>query len=91
MHMKKRRMKRASFFEFPPVVVAGGMSLCLYEDLGCSIENYGEIMTYTEQLLRIGTQKGVLRIEGERFNIAEMDDDTLMLKGRVYSVGYERE
>jgi len=89
--MKKRKMRRASFFEFPPEVIAGGMSLCMYENLGCSIENYGEILTYTETLLRLMTSCGVLRIEGERFNIAEMDDDTLMLRGCVYSAGYERE
>ena len=91
MHMKKRKMKRAAFFEFPPEIIAGGMSLCLYENLGCSIENYGGVLTYSENILRIETARGVLRIEGDRFNIEDMDDDTLMLSGCVYSVGFERE
>ena len=90
MRMKKRKLKRAMFFEFPPEVVAGGMSLSIYENIGCSIENYGSILTYTEQLIRVESENWIVRIEGDRFHIAEMDDDTLMLNGCVRLVEYEK-
>ena len=78
------------FFEYPPEVVAGGMSLSIYENIGCSIENYGSILTYTEHLLRLDSGRETVRIEGEGFHIAEMDDDTLMLNGCVRLVEYEK-
>lgn len=89
--MKKRTLGAAAFFEFPPAVTAGGMSLYLYENIGCTVEGYGEILCYTESLLRLKTQNGILRIEGERFEIAELDCDTLMLKGRVDAFSREKD
>ncbi|MBR4079421.1 MAG: YabP/YqfC family sporulation protein [Christensenellaceae bacterium] len=87
--MKKRRLKTAQFFEFPPAVIAGGTSLCIYENIGVTIENYGEVLNYTEKLLRLRSEKGIIRIEGEGFCIIDMDADTLMASGQIIAVIYE--
>ena len=87
--MKKRRLKTARFFEFPPEVIAGGMSLSIYENIGVSVENYGEILNYSETFLRLRSDSGIIRIEGEGFCIMDMDADTLMASGRVNAVIYE--
>ncbi len=87
--MKKRRLKSAKFFEFPPAVIAGGMSMNIYENIGAAVENYGEIMNYSETVIRIRTESGIVRIEGTGLSIMEMDADTLMASGRVNAVIYE--
>lgn len=87
--MKKRRLKTARFFEFPPEVVAGGMSLVIYENIGISVENYGEVLNYSETLLRFRSESGIVRIEGEGFCIKDMDTDTFMASGRIKAVIYE--
>ena len=87
--MKKRRLKTARFFEFPPEVIAGGASFSIYENIGVSIENYGEVLNYTETLLRLRTEQGIIRFEGERFCIMDMDADTLSASGCINAVIYE--
>ena len=88
--MKKRKLKYAKAFEFPPSVIAGGVNLQIYTNTGCTIENYDEIITYTSELLRIDTEVGVIRIVGENLVIEEMDEDTLKVTGRIYSMEYEK-
>ena len=89
--MIKRKLKTARFFEFPPEVVAGGMNLSIYENIGVSVENYGEILNYSETMLRFRTERSVVRIEGDRFCIMDMDADTFMASGSVNAVIYEKD
>lgn len=88
--MKNRKLKYAEKFEFPPSVMAGGVNLSIYADAGCTIDNFGEILTYNSELLRLDTELGVLRIDGKNLMIEEMDTDTLMLTGRVTGAFYEK-
>jgi len=87
--MKKRKLKYAKIFEFPPSVMAGGVNLQIYTNIGCTVENYDGILNYTSELLRLETAVGVVRMEGEDFVIREMDEDTLKVTGRIFSVVYE--
>ena len=88
--MKKRKLKYAKKFEFPPSVMTKDVNLLIYSNAGCSIDNFGEILTYTSELLRLDTEIGILRISGEHLQIEEMDEDTLMLTGSLFGVVYEK-
>lgn len=87
--MKRKKFRRAAQFEFPPSVMTKSVNLIVYADAGCTVDHYGEILTYTPELLRLDTELGVLRIAGESLLIQEMDDDTLMLTGRLGVISYE--
>jgi len=87
--VKKRKLRAAAVFEFPPSVMAGGVNISVYGNAGCSIDNFGEILTYSDQMIRLNTELGILKICGEELVIQEIDEDTMILTGRICEVGYE--
>lgn len=87
---KRRKLRRANIFEFPAEVVVGGVNVCVYENCGCTIQNYTEMLDYTQKLLRVDSKIGVVRIQGEALQVAQMERGCIMLTGRVDSVTYER-
>ena len=88
--MKNRRLKYARIFEFPPSAVAGGVNVKIYRDMGCTVDRFGEILAYSEELIRLNTELGILRIEGTDLMIREMDGETLMITGLVRGAVYEK-
>ena len=86
---RKGKGKLPALFEFPPEVVIGGVNLTVYEDVGCSLQNYAGILDYSETLLRVDTEIGVIRFGGEGFCIHEMNGGALSFTGRITSIIYE--
>ena len=88
--MKKRKLKYARVFEFPPSVVVGGINVKIYGDMGCTVDHFDEILVCREDLIRLDTELGILRISGEDMMIREMDEVTIMITGCIHSVVYEK-
>ena len=84
------KLKYARVFEFPPSVVAGGVNLKIYRDAGCTVDHFGEILVYREDLIRLNTELGILRIHGEDMVLREMDGETLMVAGCIHGAVYEK-
>ncbi len=89
--LKKRsgRIKTATLFEFPPDVVLGGVNLCIFENIGCVIENYLDVISYSSEAIRIKTKIGVIRLEGKQFNIEVMTADSISITGVLSNIKYE--
>ena len=54
-----------------------------------TIENYDEILTCTDCILRVGTPRGVLCVTGEGFCLDELASGALSLSGCVRRIEYE--
>lgn len=93
--MKKRGKKRKKLpvsyklFGFPAHISSGGVSLCIYENIGASIENYGSITEYTDKLLRLKTRTGQLVISGRELIISETDANSMTISGKIRAVSFD--
>lgn len=87
---KKKRLRWTSAWELPAETLTGGVCLTLYEDLGCTVQNHGELITCTAEQVRVRTKIGVLCIDGESFQIEEMQEGRLSISGKIRKIGYEQ-
>jgi len=87
--IKKYGKKAAALFEFPPEVVLGGVNLSVFENMGCVIENYEDILSYSGESIRIKTRIGTIRLEGKNFNIEVMTTDSISVTGEIATIVYE--
>ena len=74
---KKKRIQAAEFFEFPPDVVLHGVNLHIFENAGCVIESYTDILCYTQERIRVQTKIGGICLEGEGFSLEVLTADSI--------------
>ncbi len=86
--MKKRRV-RAEAFGFPQEVVCGGVNLSIYENVGCCLQNYKSILSYTDFMIRADTRVGIIAISGSGLKMAELSRDTVSITGTISQIIYE--
>ena len=65
-----------------PVVLATGRG-------EITIENYKNLIEFTDQIIRIRTKEGVIKIEGERLILRQITSESLLITGRVSGILYE--
>ena len=86
---KKKRIQAAEFFEFPPDVVLHGVNLHIFENAGCVIECYTDILSYTQERIRVQTKIGGICLEGEGFSLEVLTADSISVTGRISKIIYE--
>ena len=64
----------------PVVTMNGREELC--------IENYRGIIEYTEELIRVQTKTGQIRIAGKRMQIEYYTNDEMKITGQIASLEY---
>lgn len=65
----------------PIVTITGQMEI--------QIENYRGILEYTDQLVRVQTKTGRIKIIGERLHIPYYTNDEMKITGHIISVEYQ--
>ena len=65
-----------------PVVTATGRS-------ELTIENYKNLIEFTDTAIRIRTREGTISITGERLTLQQITAENLLIKGRVSEILYE--
>ncbi len=60
------------------------MTMLGWEEL--CIENYRGIIEYTEELIRIQTKNGQIRVCGKRMEIESYTNDEMVVKGEILSL-----
>ena len=83
----KRKAARAS--RFPEDVVLGMPNV---EILGYSemrIENYRGLIEYTDQLVRIQTKIGQIRITGKLLQVDSYTNDDMKITGKIQNIEYQ--
>ncbi len=86
---KQRRKKRE--FAVTPEVMANGVNVCVYTNTGMSLQNYQRIRTYTDEVLAVETEIGVITFAGKNFSICEMTEAFLTMTGTILSITYEEQ
>ena len=56
-----------------------------------SVRGHRGIMEYSEHLLRLRLNKGVMRIDGKNLTLESMDGEDILITGRIGGVTLERE
>lgn len=94
LSVKKRQLKKESklnrLLEIPkeistnePRIVNMGFNKML-------VENYKIILEYQDYFIRIGTQIGIININGFELKLNEMTSDELLITGKIESIDLER-
>ncbi|MBS6263102.1 MAG: YabP/YqfC family sporulation protein [Clostridium sp.] len=85
------RQKRAvvSALNLPEDVMLGDMFLSFTGNRGVLIENYRNIILYTDTALRLQGKNGRLTIEGTCLTIRYYDKEQLFLSGLIRSAVFE--
>ena len=86
---KKTRSRARKDFAVTPELVVNGVNLCVYTNTGMSLQNYGSIRTYTDEVLAVETEIGAITFQGRDFYIVEMTDTFLTMTGTILSITYE--
>lgn len=77
----KLGLPKELIMNIPKLSIAGNKELFL--------ENYQNIVEYTDRIIRIKTKDYVVRITGEYLKITQMDADNLFAKGDFREISFE--
>ena len=66
--------------DFPQIVMSGNQEI--------RVENFGGLLEYTTQIIRLNTKCGVLVINGVNLEAQKMTSDYITIKGTIIQVGF---
>lgn len=72
--------------ELPGELLSGVPRLTLTGSDSVLVENHGELLSYTDELLELGCGRLRLRIRGEGLLLRAMDGEQLLVTGRIFGV-----
>lgn len=91
--MAKRKIRLGKriveILDFPQEIFGTETKMTIIGKDRALIENHKGIFEYTQTTLRIKTNDAVLNIQGKNIVIAELSEERLLLRGELYSYGYE--
>ena len=74
--------------DLPPDVVLDLPKLTAIGDRQLSVENHRGIIEYTPDLIRIGTNRGEIRVRGRGLAIGSILKEEILLVGQMYSIDF---
>ena len=77
----KRKAAKAS--KFPEDVVLG------IPNVEIRIENYRGLIEYTDQLVRVQTKIGQIRITGKHLQVDSYTNDDMKITGKIQNIEYQ--
>ncbi len=66
--------------DFPQVVMTGNHEI--------RVENFGGLLEYTSQMIRLNTKCGILVINGVNLEAQRMTADYITIKGTIIQIGF---
>ena len=78
----------AEFAELPKDVVMGMPLLTVTGQTELGLENYRGILEYTDELVRIQTKNGQIKILGKQLQIEYYTNDEMKLRGHIDSIEF---
>ena len=84
------RKKIAETADAPKDVIMGLPLIHLTGQCEICIENYRGILEYTEELIRVKTKSGTIRIIGKRMCIEYYMNDEMKITGKIWKVEFEK-
>ena len=84
------RQRIAETANAPKDVIMGLPLIHLTGQCEVSIENYRGIQEYTQELIRVKTKAGTIRITGKRMCIEYYMKDEMKITGKIWKVEFEK-
>jgi sporulation protein YqfC len=78
----------ADFFELPKELLCNLPRITLIGDVQMLLENYGGIIEYNDELLRLKVREGEVVVTGKNLTIKNFLSDELLIEGKIISVEY---
>lgn len=85
---KKWQESLADFFEMPKELLCNLPRITLIGDVQMLLENYGGIIEYNDELLRLKVREGEVVVTGKNLTIKNFLSDELLIVGKIISVEY---
>ncbi len=85
---KKWQESLADFFELPKELLCNLPRITLIGDVQMLLENYGGIIEYNDELLRLKVREGEVVVTGKNLTIKNFLSDELLIEGKIISVEY---
>lgn len=86
---KKWRENVADFFELPKDLLFNLPRLTLIGNIQFYLENYGGIIEYSEELLRLKIRGGEIIIRGKNLSIKNFFGKEIFVEGEIKSIEYQ--
>ena len=85
----KRIKKAAKASKFPEDVVLGMPNVEILGHSEMRIENYRGLIEYTDQLVRVQTKIGQIRITGNHLQVDSYTNDDMKITGKIQNIEYQ--
>lgn len=94
--MKERRNRNQEglksqllkLLDVPPEVVSDLPQIMILGNQEIRVENFGGLLEYTSQVIRLSTKCGILVINGMNLEAYKMTSDYILMKGTIIQVGF---
>ena len=84
----KWRENIADFFELPKEVLMNLPRMTLIGNIQLYLENYGGIIEYNQQILRLSIRGGEIIIQGDDLVIRIFFSEEIFIEGKIHSIEY---
>ncbi len=84
----KWRENIADFFELPKEVLMNLPRMTLIGNIQLYLENYGGIIEYNQEILRLSIRGGEIVIQGDDLVIRNFFSEEIYIEGKIHSVEY---
>lgn len=84
------RHRIAETTDAPKDVILGLPLIHLTGQYEVCIENYRGILEYTQELIRVKTKSGIIRIDGKRMCIEYFMNDEMKITGKIRKIEFEK-
>lgn len=92
---KKRKQNQESLkeqftklLELPPEVISNFPQIILTGNKEIKVENFGGLLEYSDQIMKISTKCGVLVIRGTQLEAQKMTADFITIRGKIQQVEF---
>lgn len=81
--------KLARIFEIPGDVIGSRPKVTAIGRGEVLIENFKGIMDFTDGIIRINTNNGVIKVTGSALNIREITSEEIIIGGKISNIDYD--
>jgi sporulation protein YqfC len=86
---KKWHETVADFFELPRELLFNLPRVTLIGNVHFYLENYGGIIEYNEEIVRLKVKEGEIVIRGENLSIKNFYTDEIFIEGKIKLIEYQ--
>lgn len=87
--INRGKEKLAAKLDLPADVVMDIPKIIVTGDLEITIENHRGILAFDQDMVKVNSRVGAIRVEGKSFEILYIGGSTITIKGRFKSISYE--